>query len=163
VILRGYEATFVYGLLQTKEYAGALTLSEADLERRLKRQEVITREQPPRVVVVLEESVLAREVGSREVMRGQCEYLLAASDWENVTLQVAPTAHYPGISGAFAIATQASGDGILHLETSTGGVTSNDTGDILHCVGAFAEIQARSLSVSESCDFIRKAMGRWSL
>ncbi|MFI0354871.1 helix-turn-helix domain-containing protein [Actinomadura sp. 9N407] len=162
-LLRAYESTFVYGLLQTKDYASALSPSEAALEGRLKRQQVLSRKPPPKVVVVLEECVLMREVGSREVMRAQCEYLLEASTWEHVTLQIAPTAYYAGISGAFGLATQPNGEELLHLETSTGGVTSNDTGDILHCVGAFAGMQARCLSVNESRDFIRKAMTRWEL
>jgi transcriptional regulator with XRE-family HTH domain len=162
-ILRVYEATYVYGLLQTKDYASVLSPSENDLERRLQRQQVLRRDPPPTVVVVLEESVLVREVGSREVMRAQCEHLLTASEWENVSLQIAPTAYYPGIFGAFAVATQVNGDELVHFETSTGGVTSNDTGDILHCVGSFAAMQARCLSVDESRDFIRKAMARWAL
>lgn len=162
-LLRVFGATFVVGMLQTREYAHVLLPSEAALEGRLKRQQVLALEKPPRLVVVLEETVLMREIGGPGVMRAQCEHLLEMSERENITLQIAPTAYYRGISGSFNIATQPTGEEMLYLETSTGGITSDDTGDIVHCVGAFAEMQARCLSVSDSRDFIRKAMDRWTM
>jgi transcriptional regulator with XRE-family HTH domain len=162
-LLRVFGATFVVGMLQTREYAQVLLPSEAALEARLQRQHALAVEKPPRLVVVLEETVLMREVGGPEVMRAQCAHLLEMSERENTTIQIAPIAYYRGISGSFNIATQSTGEEMLYLETSTGGITSDDTGDILHCVGAFAEMQARCLSVSDSRDFIRKAMDRWTM
>ncbi|GAA2429725.1 helix-turn-helix transcriptional regulator [Actinomadura vinacea] len=162
-LLRAYAATFVVGLLQTEDYARVLLAADhAALEGRLKRQRILTRDQPPRLVVILEEGVLVREVGSREVMHAQCEHLLQASQRDNVTLQIAPTAYYRGVSGTFNIATQPNGEELVHQEISTGGVTSNDVGDILHLVSAFAEMQARCLSVGDSREFLRKAVVRWS-
>ncbi|MEV5827689.1 helix-turn-helix transcriptional regulator [Spirillospora sp. NPDC052242] len=162
-LLRSYGETFVDGLFQTVDYARVLLPNEADLEARLKRQQILKFEPPPKIVVVLSETVLAREVGTPEVMRNQCEHLFEASHWENVTLQVAPVAHYKGISGSFNIATQPTGEELVYLETSAGGITSDDSGDILHLVSAFAEMQARALSVSDSLEFIRKAITRWTL
>jgi transcriptional regulator with XRE-family HTH domain len=162
-LLRAYSATYVDGLLQTEDYARVLlTPDQAALEGRLKRQQILTRENPTRLVVILDESVLAREVGSREVMHAQCEHLLELSHRENITLQIAPTRYYRGVSSAFNIATQPNGEELVHQEISTGGVTSNDVGDILHLVSAFAEMQARSLSVGDSREFLRKAVVRWS-
>lgn len=162
-LLRIYGETFVVGLLQTADYAHVLLPNQPDLDARLKRQHVLNFESPPRLVVVLSETVLAREVGNPQVMHGQCEHLLEASFWENVTLQVAPVAHYKGISGSFNIATQPTGEELAYLETSAGGITSDDPGDILHVVSAFAEMQARALSVDDSRDFLRKAVTRWKL
>ncbi|GGV07352.1 transcriptional regulator [Actinomadura cremea] len=162
-LLRMYGETFVVGLLQTEEYARALLQSQLALEGRLKRQQILKRNPPPRLVVVLAEVVLAREVGGPKVMRGQFEHLLEVSQWENVALQIAPTAYYRGVSGGFSIATQPTGEELLHQEMSTGGITSNEPGDILHCVSAFADMQARSLSVSDSRDFIRRAIDQWTI
>ncbi|WP_433477318.1 helix-turn-helix domain-containing protein [Spirillospora sp. CA-142024] len=162
-LLRAYEATFVVGLLQTKEYAGVLLPSEAALDGRLRRQEILARESPPKLIAVMEESVLMRKVGSREVMRDQCEYLLTMSERENIIVQIAPIAYYRGISGSFNIATQPTREELVYLETSPGGITSDDSRDILHVVSAFAELQARALSVDDSRDFIRKAMDRWKM
>nr|WP_141578086.1 helix-turn-helix transcriptional regulator [Actinomadura sp. WMMA1423] len=89
-LLRAYEATFVPGLFQTKEYAQALLPSEAAVERRLLRQQILSRDTPPRLIVVMDESVLMRDVGGPEVMRGQCEHLLRVSQQDSITLQIAP-------------------------------------------------------------------------
>ncbi|WP_149260808.1 helix-turn-helix transcriptional regulator [Actinomadura sp. K4S16] len=162
-LLRAYEATFVPGLLQTKEYAHVLLLSEAALDARLSRQQILFRETPPRLIVVIDESVLMREVGGPGVMRDQCEHLLKATERENILVQIAPIAYYRGVSGSFNIATQPTGEELVSLETSTGGVTSDDSRDILTVVGEFAELQARALSVTDSRDFIRKAIDRWTM
>ncbi|GAA3952472.1 hypothetical protein GCM10023085_38730 [Actinomadura viridis] len=104
------------GLLQCEDYARVLLPADGmAIEARLKRQQVLNRQPPPRVRIVLGESVLARRVGSREVMRAQCAHLLEVSQLENVTLQIAPTAHYRGVSGSFSIATQPTGDQLVHL------------------------------------------------
>lgn len=162
-LLRAYEATFVTGLLQTPEYARVLLPNEATLDGRLRRQQILSRESPPKLIVVMEESVLMREVGGPEVMRDQCEHLLRMSERDNITIQIAPIAYYPGVSGSFNIASQATGEELASLETSTGGVTTDDPRDILTTVGGFAELQAHALSVSDSHDFIRKAMDRWTI
>ncbi len=160
-LLRAYEATFVTGL-RTEEYARILLPNETTLDGRLRRQQILSREAPPKLIVVMEESVLMREVGGPEVMRDQCEHLLRMSERENITIQIAPIAYYPGVSGSFNIATQSTHEELAYLETSPGGVTSDESRDILHVVGAFAELQARAMSVAESRDFIRKAMDRWT-
>ncbi|GAA0569424.1 helix-turn-helix domain-containing protein [Actinomadura livida] len=162
-LLRAYEATFVVGLLQTMEYARVLLPSEPDLDGRLHRQQILTRDAPPRLVVVMDETVLMREVGNREVMREQCAHVLRMSEQENITIQIAPIAYHRGVSGSFNIATQPTREELVYLETSPGGVTSDDPGDILHVIGAFAELQANAMSVGDSRDFIGKAMDRWTM
>lgn len=159
-LLRMYAETFIVGLFQIKEYAHVLLPSPPALESRMNRQQILERETPPRIIVVLAEVVLSRQVGSPEVMNRQRERLLEISGREHVTLQIAPTAYYRGVSGTFSIATQPTGEELLYQEVSTGGFTSQEAGDILHCVGAFAEMQAHCLSVSDSRDYIRKAMDR---
>ncbi|MFV2175861.1 Scr1 family TA system antitoxin-like transcriptional regulator [Actinomadura sp. LOL_016] len=62
-LLRSYGETFVDGLLQTVDYARVLLPNEPDLEARLKRQQVLRMTPAPRIVVILSETVLAREVG----------------------------------------------------------------------------------------------------
>ncbi|MES9605385.1 Scr1 family TA system antitoxin-like transcriptional regulator [Actinomadura sp. NPDC000929] len=162
-LLRMHAETFIVGLFQIKEYAHVLLPSPDAFESRMKRQQILEREAPPRIIAVLAEVVLNRQVGTPEVMFRQCKHLLEVSERENVTLQIAPTAYYRGISGTFSIATQPTGEELLYQEISTGGFTSQEASDILHCVGAFAEMQARCLSVSDSRDLIRRAMDRWRL
>lgn len=161
-LLRAFETMFVYGLFQTEAYIRAHLTDDVAIEGRLRRQEILTRENPPMLSVVLLDNVLWTCVGSTELMREQCEHLLEVSEWSNVTLQIAPTAFYPGLAGSFNLATQRSGDELLYMPAARGGLTTNDREDILNIVGAFSALQARALSVDDSREFLRKAVVRWT-
>ncbi|XRQ05150.1 helix-turn-helix domain-containing protein [Actinomadura welshii] len=161
-LLRAYETMFVYGLFQTEAYIRAHLSDDAAVEGRLRRQAVLERENPPMLCVVLAENVLWTRMGSAEVMVEQCERLLTVSEWSNVTLQIAPTAFYPGLVGSFNLATQPNGDDLLYMPAARGGITSNDREDILQVVGAFSALQAHALSADDSREFLRKAVVRWS-
>ena len=162
-LLRAYEATFIYGLFQTESYIRALLLTDDAVEARMRRQEAVLQVRtPPTIGVVLSESVLRRCVGSPDVMREQLEYLLEASHRDSVSLQVAPTGYYRGVSGSFNIATQSTGDELLYMETATGGITSSESEEILFVVSSFTMLQAKALSVDDSRTHIRKVMDEWS-
>ncbi|QKW34222.1 helix-turn-helix domain-containing protein [Actinomadura sp. NAK00032] len=162
-LLRAYHETFVYGLLQTQRYARVLLPADSTYEGRMRRQQALRSEPAPTICVVIGEAVLLREVGGPDIMREQLEFLLEVSQWENVSLQIAPTAYYRGISGSFDLATQPTGEELLYQETSTGGVTSSDRDDILHIVTAFSTLQAKALSSDASREFIRKVIEeRWT-
>jgi Domain of unknown function (DUF5753) len=77
----------VPGLLQTGDYARAIfrtrfriTAGQIDeqVAARLKRQEILAREDPPALWVILDEWVLRRPVGGRHVMQEQVSRLIAA-------------------------------------------------------------------------------------
>jgi hypothetical protein len=114
-LIRTYEVQYVPGLFQTEEYARALiTLGYRDLppdavERRvgvrMARQRILTRSEPPKLWVVVDEAALRRPIGGSKVMRAQLEHLAAVAARPNVTLQVLPFAfggHATG-GGAFSI------------------------------------------------------------
>ncbi|MFF2849312.1 helix-turn-helix domain-containing protein [Streptomyces sp. NPDC058001] len=115
-LIRAYEPHFVPGLLQTKDYARAVMLSGAvgqtspeDIERhvdlRMQRQDLLTREDAPRLWVVMDETALRRQAGGPEVMRDQIDKLLKAAKLPNVTLQIAEFAAgpHPGTYGPFVL------------------------------------------------------------
>jgi len=97
--IREYELQFVPGLLQIEEYAravirlGTLT-SEDEVDRRAKarmsRQEILNRENPPKVWAILDEGALRRIIGGPEVMRAQLLHLIDMCDHPAVTLQILP-------------------------------------------------------------------------
>ncbi|WP_055568005.1 MULTISPECIES: helix-turn-helix transcriptional regulator [Streptomyces] len=115
-LIRSYEPHFVPGLLQTEEYARGVMRSGAigqtrptDIERyvalRMERQALLTREDAPRLWVVMDETALRRPVGDAEVMRNQIDRLLEAAELPHVTLQVATFAAgpHPGTFGPFVL------------------------------------------------------------
>ncbi|MBI0375581.1 helix-turn-helix domain-containing protein [Streptomyces rhizosphaericus] len=100
ISLQGYDARLVTGLLQTKEYAGAvirtgLHLAEwgSDEERlrvelRLERQErVFGQPHPPHCIFYMDESVLRRRVDTDDVMLAQMQHLRAMADRPYITIR----------------------------------------------------------------------------
>jgi transcriptional regulator with XRE-family HTH domain len=94
------ELQFIPGLMQTEAYARAIATSgrpdlvseEADwrVTVRMRRQKVLHRPSPPRLWAVIDESVLHRPLGGREVLIAQIEHLLELTTLPHVTLQVVP-------------------------------------------------------------------------
>jgi len=158
VLIRTYQAMVVYGLMQTEAYARILVITDSAVEGRMKRQATLTKEDAAVACVVMDESVLYRLVGDREVMREQLEHLIAMSMQPNITLQIAPLGYYRGVHGSFTLATQPNGADVVYLSHTNGGNTSHETGDILPIVKAFATLQARALSPEASRDMIRKVL-----
>jgi transcriptional regulator with XRE-family HTH domain len=97
-----WEPMVVPGLFQTEKYSRALlqawvtrfALPVGEVDRRVGarrlRQEILTREPPPRVSAVIDESVLRRRIGAALVMREQLGHLLAISELPNVELRILP-------------------------------------------------------------------------
>ncbi|QNP73326.1 helix-turn-helix domain-containing protein [Streptomyces roseirectus] len=115
-LIRQYEPHFVPGLLQTEDYARGVLTSGAigrtrpeDIDRlvalRMRRQDLLTRPDAPRVWAVMDETALRRAVGGPEVMRAQIDRLLDATKLPNVVLQIAPFANgpHPGTYGPFVL------------------------------------------------------------
>ncbi|MFE2990479.1 helix-turn-helix domain-containing protein [Streptomyces sp. NPDC059262] len=118
-LIRSYEPHFVPGLLQTEDYARGVLRSgavgralaedpdvvERHVALRMQRQELITREDAPRLWMVMDETALRRPVGGPDVMRGQIDRLLEATELTNVTLQIAEFAAgpHPGTYGPFVL------------------------------------------------------------
>lgn len=104
------------GLLQTRDYAREVNRGyqriahippahmERRLEARVKRQQVLTRDPPFELSVVLDESALRRRVASNGVMRGQSTRLIEVAELPNVDLRVLPLERlYPIVTGSFVL------------------------------------------------------------
>ncbi|WP_432431044.1 DUF5753 domain-containing protein [Streptomyces hygroscopicus] len=117
VELHYYGALSLPGLLQTEGHAHAVftarrpLLDEETIEQRmtarLARQEILTRWPPPLVTFTIEESVLQRPIGGRDVHREQLKRLLEVAPLRNVELQVMPTdrSDHPSLGGPFTLLT----------------------------------------------------------
>lgn len=98
--IRTYQIQFVPGLLQTPDYARAVTLlghsgePARDIDQRvalrMARQGVLDRPDPPNVWAVLDEAVLRRPIGSPAIMRVQLEHLLTVARRPSVIIQIIP-------------------------------------------------------------------------
>jgi transcriptional regulator with XRE-family HTH domain len=103
--IQTYESYLIPGLLQTEDYARHAVsatrprLSDEDIQRavtlRMTRQEILTQDNPPRLWVIIDESVLRREVGGKEVMHAQCGHLLDMGRQSHIAIQVIPDSKGP--------------------------------------------------------------------
>ncbi len=112
-LIGGFEPQCVPGLLQTPGYARALAAagtagaSQADLERvvavRMGRQQILADPSPPRLSLVIDESVLHRPVGGAAVMRAQLTHLMELATVPGIALQVLPlrAGQHPAMCGMF--------------------------------------------------------------
>ncbi|WP_433190620.1 helix-turn-helix domain-containing protein [Actinoallomurus sp. CA-150999] len=111
-LIHNFEPCVVPGLLQTPDYARALTRvgparpvrnTSTLVAFRMARQKVLTRPYPPRYVAVISESVLHHEIGGAALMRAQFGKLSEAAELDNVALHVLPNsaAAYLWLAGPF--------------------------------------------------------------
>lgn len=96
-LIAQHVTSLVPGLLQTEGYIRALVGSVAGIdpaivdrrvELRLRRSALLDRPEPPELDVLLDEAVLRRVIGGREVFAGQLRHLLAVADRPSVSLRV---------------------------------------------------------------------------
>ncbi|MFF9727018.1 helix-turn-helix domain-containing protein [Streptomyces gardneri] len=103
VSIRAWQPHVVFGLLQTEEYARALIAAakpvdetntetvERGAELRMQRKQVLTREDPLELRVILGEAALRNIVGSRDIMLKQYDELNRLNELDNVTIQILPS------------------------------------------------------------------------
>ncbi|MEU3255811.1 helix-turn-helix transcriptional regulator [Streptomyces sp. NPDC006997] len=167
--LRVYDPQVVPGLLQTRTYAEALitgALAEAtpaDIEKRvqvrMRRQErVSAAENPLRLWAVVDEAAVRREVGNRQVMIEQLEYLLEASQLPHVTVQLMPFSMgaHPGVSGQYAILEfpDAADSSVVYIEGVTSDLYLEKAQDVQKYAVMYEHLRAQALNVEQTREFI---------
>ncbi len=126
--ISGYEVQFVPGLLQTEEYARAVTLlaysNPKEINRRVSlrmaRQARLSGAEQVSLGMVIDEAALRRPIGGLSVMRAQLAHLIEMSKRPNVTIQVLPfkVGGHAAAGGPFSVLHFAESDlsDIVYLE-----------------------------------------------
>ena len=175
VFIRQYPGTVVPGLLQTPEYADAITEpavkdegpARSVVSLRLQRQlELGRREGPPRRYFILDEGVIRRRVGINRdlsIMPSQLRSIadVAESDG-NTTIRVIPfdaDAHI-GLTGPFTLLEFDGGlPDLLYIDTGQGErarLSSSDP-EVAEHADRFEQLLEYALPESESPQFLRAA------
>jgi hypothetical protein len=170
-----YEHSFIPGLVQTERYARAVietwpNITTDETERlvagRLGRQEILARDNPPKIFMLVDEGSLQRPVAEPEVMYEQCTRLLEVSRLPAISLSVVPysTGGHMGLLGAFWIAERQGHPSIVYLEDAADGRVCEDDPVILNRVELrFRSLQQEALSTRASRDVIaRMAKELWN-
>ncbi|WP_405101365.1 helix-turn-helix domain-containing protein [Micromonospora sp. NBC_01412] len=164
--IQNFETLVVPGLLQTADYARAITTADASqptpqavedrVTVRMKRQKLLTEEQL-RLVAVIDEAVLRRQIGGADIMGGQLSALLDAQKRWNVTIQVIPFREgaYASMVSSFHILSFAEGPGVVYIEGLTGDLYAEGE-DVQRCTRVFNSLRAAALSPTASTSMIKQ-------
>jgi transcriptional regulator with XRE-family HTH domain len=116
-LIRGYDPHWIPGLLQTPDYArvsvrtGFPDAADEEIGRRVElrqaRQHILSRPDPPRLWLIIDETALRRPAATTgpEVMRAQLDKLTEIAQRPNITLQVLPVSSglHPAMYGPFRV------------------------------------------------------------
>jgi transcriptional regulator with XRE-family HTH domain len=167
--IRTYESQIVPGLLQTVDYAHAVltaawvAIEPEEIDRRvavrMRRQELaMARDRPSQLWAIVDEAVLRRVVGGREVMRAQVSRLAEAARQTNITLQVLPFsvgAHIAMLGTFVLLSFPEQGDAdVVYLETDTSSLYLEEAQEIGRYGEIFDHLRASALAPRESIAFI---------
>jgi transcriptional regulator with XRE-family HTH domain len=167
--IRSYEVQFVPGLLQTEDYARAVTLlghptaAGHEVERRvglrMRRQALLTSDEPPQLWAVVDEAVLRRPLGGVQAMRRQLRHLQELTELPNVTLQMVPfkLGGHAAAGGPFSILRFAERDlpDVVYLEQLTSALYLDKRDEVDHMV------MERLCIDAEPASQIRDTLGRY--
>ncbi|WP_329256059.1 MULTISPECIES: helix-turn-helix transcriptional regulator [Actinoallomurus] len=169
--IRSFSPLLVPGLLQTEDYARALTIeykpqpvAETVIEVRMQRQDkMFSREDLPQQHYVLDEAVIRRRVGGQRdqgIMPRQLAHLLELARRPDITIELIPFekgAHF-GMRGEFTVLGFEMGPpGVLYLENTQRSVTVTDSEEVAEYLEAFDHLRQLALREDETIEFIKAA------
>lgn len=168
--LRFWSPVIFPGLAQTENYARwiftMMGLDEDEVAEqvsvRMKRQEILSHDDPPSVIIVLWEPVLHHLIGSPEVMRGQLAQLLDLS--RKVVVQIVPSklGGNAGLGGAIALAARPGVPEILLSGSLIEDAVTQDEDQVRRASVTFDQVRADALPRAESRELIEKALETWN-
>jgi transcriptional regulator with XRE-family HTH domain len=163
-----WEMRGIPGLLQTRSYASAVIRAcrpydpEEKLEQvaaaRIERQNILIRDDPPKLWVVLGEGVVRQAVGGVRVMREQLDHLLSLADAQGIVLQILPFAvsDAPGVDGPAALFEFDNAPPVAYLEGWGSGRVIKDPGEVTAIATALSMIKGCALSPIDSAQLMTK-------
>ncbi|MEV6346949.1 helix-turn-helix transcriptional regulator [Actinoplanes sp. NPDC051851] len=170
-----WEAQVMPGLLQTDEYARAVIETGADIEDseviqrrldlRMNRRVFFEKDPPPALQIVLDESVLRREVGGRGVLVRQLGRLLQEiGERAEVEVQILPfrAGAHAGLTESFLVLefAESTRNPVVHSEGLTGGLFRVKPEEIDIYQDAFDDLRERALSREASRTVIAETRDR---
>ncbi|AZS74591.1 transcriptional regulator [Streptomyces lydicus] len=169
--LLSYDTLVVKGLLQTEEYMRELlamrrpVLDQETIEQRvaarLARQDIFDRWPAPLLSFVVDESVLRRRYGGKDVLRGQLEHLHLIGQKRNVEIQVMQLdcEESAGVEGPFTVVTRKDGKKFVYVEAQGTSTLQTDPEQAALAAARYGIIRSQALTSRESLEFIEGLLG----
>ncbi|MFE4859390.1 helix-turn-helix domain-containing protein [Streptomyces sp. NPDC056670] len=165
-----YACMYVPGLLQTRAYAEAvhraseMRCTEQEIAHmvdiRMKRQELLVRDDAPHIWAVVDEAVIRRMVGGREVMREQLDQLYTQCRQPQVTVQVLPFAQgaHAAAVGSFVILGGPTPElDVVYVDIIGGGLFMEKPAELERYKLAFQYLSAQALDIETSAALLDRA------
>ncbi|MEU8431770.1 helix-turn-helix transcriptional regulator [Streptomyces sp. NPDC029216] len=167
-----YENAAIPGLLQTPEYAAAVFANfyppmPADqiaqqTDDRIARQKLFQRKpQPPVMHFIIEQSVLERPIGGREVLRGQLRHLRTMSELPFVGLQIIRTDRetHAGLAGPMILLETPDHDQLGYLEGQHVSFLQDDPDEVHLLHLKYGMLRSQALSIEDSKSLLDDLLG----
>ena len=156
----------VPGLLQTEDYARALLQAcwSEDVEQRvaarLERQKLLESPSTPLVWAILDESVLRRPIGGREVLREQLKHLAELATSRRIVLQVLPfsAGAHACSDGMMYLLSFKDGPDVVYIEGPGSGQLISQSSEVETCRLRYDLAKAVALSPAASVEMIKAIM-----
>ncbi|MEU5685430.1 transcriptional regulator [Streptomyces venezuelae] len=168
-----YETMVFPGLLQTEDYIRALYEErvpqltgdriEKDVMGRLERQALLTRTPPAMIGYVIEESVLKRPVGGREVLRLQLLHVLeCVRAMHHLKVQIMPTntREHAGLHGTTNLLSTAEGRNFAYDDGQISGRLISNPLEVNQLIDRFGALRAQALTPRASAELIERMVGQ---
>lgn len=175
-----YENEAVAGILQSEDYARTLLTAgypfasrqelDQQVQVRLRRRSILTREDAPQVDVVLHEATLHRVIGNDAVMRQQVELLEELAALPNLDLHILPFRPKPSAGrdgafmakSAFVILQLESTGAVVYVEDVAGANYPEETAVIEAYATAYRRLRNSALTAEESRELIGRVKAQYS-
>lgn len=159
-----YEPLLVTGLLQTEEYSRFVFSSGTRVNKieelvaiRMERQEILRRNDPPWLFLLIREAVI-RDIDRRYRVE-QCERFLEVMDCPTVSLQVVPSDAPVFQESGFQLLSFDQAADVAYIDGACGfGQILTETRDVRRLAVVFDVIRSTTLSVAASAELIRTIM-----
>lgn len=166
VRIRTYEAVLVPGLLQTPDYAAAVSRAsqivppdqiDRKVASRMARRGVLDAPNGPHLTAVIDEPALRKVIGSHAVMAEQLRFLVGMAAHYKVTILVLPdeAGGHPAVDGAFTLFDFPRPEpGIVSIPTVVEALYVEDEGYFDRHTLVFDAVQNLALDPKKSLDLI---------
>ena len=171
IAITDWEQRGIPGLLQTEAYARAVIRAcrpydlpealEQTIRGRLERQDILSRDNPPKLWAVIAEGALRQVVGGDLVMREQLDHLITMSESPQAVVQVLPfsATDAPGADGPAALFEFEEEPSVAYLEGWEAGRVVEDPKAVAAIGTALSMIKSCALSPGDSRQLMAEIRG----
>lgn len=165
--IRSWEPLVIPGLIQTPDYARTLIAAwqlgdskeavEQQVAARLERQQLLDRENPPLMWMIISEGALRNPIGGPEVLRDQLTRLLdIEADHPKIIVQVVPlnAGAHPGLEGPLVLVARRGEPDVAYLEVQGRGHLADRAEEVARYGLLYDVLRAVALSPGASREMI---------